>query len=59
MGVRCFLCGKIVDDKEEKLIITTEYGDLANIIHRACYDYDHREPLDQNEVIKEKIADST
>lgn len=59
MGFRCFLCGGIVGDTEEKLIVTTEYGDIESIIHRGCYDYDHRTPLDRNGVIKKKLADST
>jgi len=59
MSVRCFLCGETVDDHEEKLIITTEYGGIEGIIHRGCYDYDYRTPLDRDEIVKKILVDST
>lgn len=59
MGIRCFLCGDVVDDKEDKLFITTECGNIANIIHRECYDYDYRTHLDRKEIFRRILADST
>lgn len=53
MSYKCFLCGESVSDDDSLLSLTTEHGDIINLIHSECYDLDNRDYLSREEILRE------